>query len=92
MCASAPRPLIAWKLCTFGKLSWRCWASRTIARANGCSDWLSTAAKSELPAFVKGMQAGGDKLDDVLEKVLGGNRDAFLEGSQNFIMRKYGNP
>jgi hypothetical protein len=55
-------------------------------------DWLASEARPRLPAFVKGMQEGAEKLDDVIGTVLDGNREMFLTLSADYIMRKYGRP
>jgi hypothetical protein len=41
------------------------------------------------PAFVNGMLQGGEKLDEMLEKVYGGSREEFLEGTGDWIAARY---
>lgn len=53
-------------------------------------EWLASVDKTLPPAFVNGMLGGGDKLDDVISKVLNGSREEFLNGSGAFVMSKYG--
>jgi len=55
-------------------------------------DWLATEAKPALPPFIKGMQEGTEKLDDVIGNVLNGTREEFLAHSADFLLRKYGRP
>ena len=53
-------------------------------------EWLSSVDRSVIPEFVKGMQAGGEKLDDVITGVLNGSREQMLEGSGEFVASHYG--
>jgi mono/diheme cytochrome c family protein len=39
--------------------------------------------------FVYGMLQGGEKLDEMLEKVYGGSRDEFIEGTGDWIAARY---
>lgn len=60
-------------------------------RAVGFSnlEWAYSVDKRVLPEFIKGMLAGGEKLDDVLEKSLGMSREQFLEQVSLFVAAKY---
>ena len=49
------------------------------------NEWLASSSKDAYPAFVQGMLAGGDKLDDVIQKVLGGDRTEFLAYSGQWV-------
>jgi hypothetical protein len=51
------------------------------------NEWLAASSKDAYPAFVQGMLAGGNKLDDVIQNVLGGNRAEFLAYSGEWVAR-----
>ena len=53
-------------------------------------DWVAAKARPAFPGFVRGMLDGQEKLDDTLQKTLDGNREAFLDGSAEWIMERYG--
>lgn len=53
-------------------------------------EWLASVDRSLVPRFVAGMMAGGEKLDDVVGRVLQGSRDEFLAGSGSFVSSRYG--
>jgi hypothetical protein len=53
-------------------------------------EWLSTVNKAVIPPFVEGMQAGGEKLDEVIGNVLNGTREQFLAGSGQYVMSRGG--
>jgi hypothetical protein len=53
-------------------------------------EWLSTTAQPYVAPFVKGMLAGGEKLDDVIGQVLNGTRETFLTETNRFIGDHYG--
>jgi hypothetical protein len=58
----------------------------------GLIEFLSTAYRPYFPAFVRGMLAGTEKLDDVIEAVLKGNRGQFLDQSGQWIAAHYERP
>ena len=47
--------------------------------------------KAALPQFVRGMSAGGDRIDNVLGEVLDLSREQFLNGTGEFVETRYGN-
>jgi hypothetical protein len=51
------------------------------------NEWLAASSKNAYPAFVQGILAGGDKLDDVIQNVLGGTREEFLAYSGQWVAR-----
>ena len=51
------------------------------------NEWLAASASRNYPAFVQGMLGGGDKLDEVIQGVLGGNREEFLGYSGQWVAR-----
>ena len=51
---------------------------------------VSSYDRQALAAFVKGMEAGQEKLDDVLGNVMNMTRQQFLAGSAQFVMQHYG--
>lgn len=53
-------------------------------------EWIATTAPDALPYFLKGMLAGGEKLDEVIAQCLQGNREQFLDGSGQFVYSNYG--
>jgi hypothetical protein len=53
-------------------------------------EWMNSEARAVVPAFIQGMLAGQEKLDDVIAKVLNGTREEFLAGSQQFVGMNYG--
>jgi len=46
--------------------------------------------RSVFPAFLKGMREGGEKLDDVVRKVYGVDRETFLTETGEWIAASYG--
>jgi hypothetical protein len=50
---------------------------------------MMSEMRQGFPQFVNGMLAGGEKLDEMLEKVYGGTRDEFLEGTGDWIAARY---
>jgi mono/diheme cytochrome c family protein len=53
-------------------------------------EWLATVDRSVAPAFVQGMLAGGEKLDDVLTEVMSSNRAQLLAVTGAFVVENYG--
>ncbi len=53
-------------------------------------EWMNTADRRVVPAFVQGMLEGGDKLDDVLGNVLNMSREQFLTITGEFVGTTYG--
>jgi hypothetical protein len=51
---------------------------------------LSSDMRQRFPNFVAGMLEGGDKLDDVLQGVYGGNREQFINATGEWVAQKYG--
>jgi len=51
---------------------------------------MMSGMREGFPIFVRGMLQGGEKLDEVLEKVYGGNRDEFLDGTGDWVAEHYG--
>jgi mono/diheme cytochrome c family protein len=51
------------------------------------NEWLAASSKGAYPAFVQAMLGGGEKLDDVIQNVLGGSRDEFLGYSGQWVAR-----
>jgi len=52
---------------------------------------MMSEMRSGFPAFVSGMLQGGEKLDDVLEKVYHGSREDLINGTGEWIGARYGN-
>jgi hypothetical protein len=46
--------------------------------------------RPHFPAFVNGMLQGGEKLDEMLQKVFGGTREQFIEDTGNWVASSYG--
>jgi len=63
-----------------------------LVRAVGFAvfEWMHSADRRLLPVFVNGMLEGGDKLDDVIGKVLNFSREEFLEATGEFVGTNYG--
>ncbi len=54
-------------------------------------DALSSGpGRAAIPGVVQGMLAGGEKLDDVIGKVLGMSREEFLGATGEFVGERYG--
>jgi hypothetical protein len=52
---------------------------------------MSTELSRSFPAFVKGLLRGGEKLDDVLEKVYdGATREGFVDDIGDWVAARYG--
>jgi hypothetical protein len=51
---------------------------------------MSSPMRQGFPAFVSGMLEGGEKLDDMLQRVYGGTREEFINSTQNWVAEKYG--
>jgi cytochrome c553 len=52
---------------------------------------MMSEMRSGFPAFVGGMLKGGEKLDDVLEKVYRGTREDLINGTSEWVGARYGN-
>jgi mono/diheme cytochrome c family protein len=46
--------------------------------------------RPHFPAFVNGMLQGGEKLDEMLQKVFGGTREEFIEDTGTWVASQYG--
>jgi len=53
-------------------------------------EWLAASGRNIPAAFVSGMRDGGEKLDEVIGKVLNGSRSEFLAGAGEFVQEHYG--
>ncbi len=51
----------------------------------------TTEMAPRFPAFVNGMLQGGEKLDEMLDKVFEGTREEFIEDTGNWVAKRYGN-
>jgi cytochrome c553 len=51
---------------------------------------MGSEMRQRFPAFLKGMTQGGEKLDEVLQFVYGGNREEFLDGTGDWVAGHYG--
>lgn len=51
-------------------------------------EWLASENRALPGEFVKGMLAGGEKLDEVIQNVLNGTREDFLQKSGEYIMTR----
>jgi hypothetical protein len=51
---------------------------------------MKTEMRPRFPAFVNGMLQGGEKLDEMLQKVFEGNREEFIEDTGNWVASQYG--
>ncbi len=51
---------------------------------------MMSGMRQGFPAFVNGMLQGGEKLDEVLQKVYGGTREEFLDGTGDWVAAHYG--
>jgi hypothetical protein len=57
----------------------------------GLVEAMMAEMRAGFPAFVGGLLGGGEKLDDVLEKVYHGSREEFINGTSEWIGARYGN-
>jgi hypothetical protein len=51
---------------------------------------MKTEMRPRFPAFVNGMLQGGEKLDEMLQKVFEGTREEFIEDTGNWVANQYG--
>ena len=51
---------------------------------------MMSEMRQGVPAFVRGMMQGKEKLDEVLQAVYGGSRDEFLDGTGEWVASHYG--
>ena len=51
---------------------------------------MSSEMKQGFPNFVGGMLAGGDKLDDVLQRTYRGTREEFINDTGEWVAERYG--
>jgi Planctomycete cytochrome C len=51
---------------------------------------MKTDMRSRFPAFVNGMLQGGEKLDEMLQKVFDGTREEFIEDTGAWVAAQYG--
>jgi hypothetical protein len=54
-------------------------------------EWMTSAYRTQFPAFVRALvQQGGTKLDEVVKGVFGAGRQEFLAGWGQWVAAKYG--
>jgi len=51
---------------------------------------MGSDMRQRFPAFLKGMNQGAEKLDEVLQFVYGGSREEFLDGTGDWVASHYG--
>ena len=51
---------------------------------------MASEMRQRFPNFVAGMLEGGDKLDDMFQRVYGGTREEFINSTGEWIAQKYG--